>query len=108
MLALLYMLLSPWKHNGCHSICVPTSTTVHLLISYGASAVDYFIPFLYRLQRGVGLTQKVDYPVYGLMRAQTFDNMVSGKSFHSARRIFNLRNSISFLCARITMTIQVD
>lgn len=66
-------------NTGCHSICVLTSTTIHLLISYGASAVDYFIPFLYRLQRGVGLTQKVDYPIYGLMRAQTFDNMVSGK-----------------------------
>lgn len=39
-----------------------------------------------RLQRGVGLTQKVDYPVYGLMRAQTFDNYPGdNKLAHSAQ-----------------------
>ncbi|KAF7651022.1 hypothetical protein LDENG_00117350 [Lucifuga dentata] len=39
-----------------------------------------------RLQKGVRLTQKVDYPVYGLMRAQTFDNMPGDKKLaHSAQ-----------------------
>ncbi|CAJ1068681.1 neural proliferation differentiation and control protein 1 [Xyrichtys novacula] len=39
-----------------------------------------------RLQNSVRLTQKVDYPVYGLMRAQTFDNMPGDKKLaHSAQ-----------------------
>ncbi|XP_074527111.1 neural proliferation differentiation and control protein 1 isoform X2 [Halichoeres trimaculatus] len=39
-----------------------------------------------RLQKSVRLTQKVDYPVYGLMRAQTFDNMPGDKKLdHSAQ-----------------------
>ncbi|XP_071379886.1 LOW QUALITY PROTEIN: neural proliferation differentiation and control protein 1-like [Centroberyx affinis] len=41
----------------------------------------------YRLQKGVRLTQKVDYPAYGLMRAHSFDNNVPGdkKLAHSAQ-----------------------
>ncbi|XP_029915778.1 neural proliferation differentiation and control protein 1 [Myripristis murdjan] len=40
-----------------------------------------------RLQKGVRLTQKVDYPAYGLMRAHSFDNSVPGdkKLAHSAQ-----------------------
>ncbi|XP_076021259.1 neural proliferation differentiation and control protein 1 isoform X2 [Genypterus blacodes] len=39
-----------------------------------------------RLQKGVRLTQKVDYPAYpGLMRPQTFDNMGDKKLAHSAQ-----------------------
>ncbi|XP_073322959.1 neural proliferation differentiation and control protein 1 [Pagrus major] len=39
-----------------------------------------------RLQKGVRLTQKVDYPVYGLMRAQTFDSWPGDKKLaHSAQ-----------------------
>ncbi|XP_042277597.1 neural proliferation differentiation and control protein 1 [Thunnus thynnus] len=39
-----------------------------------------------RLQKGVRLTQKVDYPAYGLMRAQTFDNLPGDKRLaHSAQ-----------------------
>ncbi|XP_036955371.1 neural proliferation differentiation and control protein 1 [Acanthopagrus latus] len=39
-----------------------------------------------RLQKGVHMTQKVDYPVYGLMRAQTFDNLPGDKKLaHSAQ-----------------------
>ncbi|XP_062273133.1 neural proliferation differentiation and control protein 1 [Scomber scombrus] len=39
-----------------------------------------------RLQKGVRLTQKVEYPVYGLMRAQTFDNMPGDKRLaHNAQ-----------------------
>ncbi|KAE8291574.1 Neural proliferation differentiation and control protein 1 [Larimichthys crocea] len=39
-----------------------------------------------RLQKGVHLTQKVDYPVYGLMRAQTFDSLPGDKKLaHSAQ-----------------------
>ncbi|KAM9360147.1 neural proliferation differentiation and control protein 1 [Symphorus nematophorus] len=39
-----------------------------------------------RLQKGVRLTQKLDYPVYGLMRAQTFDNLPGDKKLaHSAQ-----------------------
>ncbi|XP_034547048.1 neural proliferation differentiation and control protein 1 [Notolabrus celidotus] len=39
-----------------------------------------------RLQKSVTLTQKVDYPVYGLMRPQTFDNMPGDKKLaHSAQ-----------------------
>ncbi|XP_035515072.1 neural proliferation differentiation and control protein 1 [Morone saxatilis] len=39
-----------------------------------------------RLQKGVRLTQKVSYPVYGLMRAQTFDNLPGDKKLaHSAQ-----------------------
>ncbi|XP_070690519.1 neural proliferation differentiation and control protein 1 [Pempheris klunzingeri] len=39
-----------------------------------------------RLQKGVLLTQKVDYPVYGLMRAQNFDNLPGDKKLaHSAQ-----------------------
>ncbi|XP_070821193.1 neural proliferation differentiation and control protein 1 [Chaetodon trifascialis] len=39
-----------------------------------------------RLQKGVRLTQKVDYPVYGLMRAQTFDSLPGDKKLaHSAQ-----------------------
>uniref|UniRef100_UPI0037E84676 neural proliferation differentiation and control protein 1 n=1 Tax=Semicossyphus pulcher TaxID=241346 RepID=UPI0037E84676 len=39
-----------------------------------------------RLQKSVRLTQKVNYPVYGLMRAQTFDNMPGDKKLaHSAQ-----------------------
>ncbi|CAN9512746.1 unnamed protein product [Ophioblennius macclurei] len=39
-----------------------------------------------RLQKGVRLTQKVDYPAYGLMKAQNFDNMPGDKKLaHSAQ-----------------------
>ncbi|XP_029999068.1 neural proliferation differentiation and control protein 1-like [Sphaeramia orbicularis] len=39
-----------------------------------------------RLQKSVRLTQKVDYPAYGLMRAQTFDNVPGDKKLaHSAQ-----------------------
>ncbi|KAI3372573.1 hypothetical protein L3Q82_022700, partial [Scortum barcoo] len=39
-----------------------------------------------RLQKGVYLTQKVDYAAYGLMRAQTFDNLPGDKKLaHSAQ-----------------------
>ncbi|XP_041793866.1 neural proliferation differentiation and control protein 1 [Chelmon rostratus] len=39
-----------------------------------------------RLQKGVRLTQKMDYPVYGLMRAQTFDSLPGDKKLaHSAQ-----------------------
>ncbi|XP_069576170.1 neural proliferation differentiation and control protein 1 [Brachyistius frenatus] len=39
-----------------------------------------------RLQKGVRLSQKVDYPAYGLMTAQTFDNMPGDKKLaHSAQ-----------------------
>ncbi|TKS64965.1 Neural proliferation differentiation and control protein 1 [Collichthys lucidus] len=39
-----------------------------------------------RLQKGVHLTQKVDYPVYGLMKAQTFDSLPGDKKLaHSAQ-----------------------
>ncbi|XP_020496773.2 neural proliferation differentiation and control protein 1 [Labrus bergylta] len=39
-----------------------------------------------RLQKSVRLTQKVEYPVYGLMRPQTFDNMPGDKKLaHSAQ-----------------------
>ncbi|XP_041643216.1 neural proliferation differentiation and control protein 1 [Cheilinus undulatus] len=39
-----------------------------------------------RLQKSVHLTQKMEYPVYGLMRAQTFDNMPGDKKLaHSAQ-----------------------
>lgn len=31
-----------------------------------------------RLQKGVRLTQKMEDPLYGVMRAQTFDALVSG------------------------------
>lgn len=69
--------------------------------------VTSFVYFMlvYRLQRGVGLTQKVDYPVYGLMRAQTFDNFVSakflvvfdGEYFH----IINILGWLKVVCLRI-------
>ncbi|XP_068167972.1 neural proliferation differentiation and control protein 1 isoform X2 [Antennarius striatus] len=39
-----------------------------------------------RLQKGVRLTQKVDYPAYGLMRAQTFDSLPGDKKLaHNAQ-----------------------
>lgn len=40
-----------------------------------------------RLQKGVGLSQKVEYPAYGLMRAQPYDSSVPGdkKLAHSAQ-----------------------
>ncbi|XP_040897340.1 neural proliferation differentiation and control protein 1 [Toxotes jaculatrix] len=39
-----------------------------------------------RLQKGVRLTQKVDSPAYGLIRAQTFDNLPGDKKLaHSAQ-----------------------
>ncbi|XP_028270411.1 neural proliferation differentiation and control protein 1 [Parambassis ranga] len=39
-----------------------------------------------RLHKGMRLTQKVDYPAYGLMRAQTFDNLPGDKKLaHSAQ-----------------------
>lgn len=39
-----------------------------------------------RLQKSVRLTQKVDYPAYGLMRAQTFDHVPGDKKLaHSAQ-----------------------
>lgn len=39
-----------------------------------------------RLQKGVLLTQKVDYTTYGLMKAQTFDNLPGDKKLaHSAQ-----------------------
>ncbi|KAK0152683.1 Neural proliferation differentiation and control protein 1 [Merluccius polli] len=40
-----------------------------------------------RLQKGVGLSQKVEYPAYGLMRAHSYDSSVPGdkKLAHSAQ-----------------------
>ncbi|KAK2837052.1 hypothetical protein Q5P01_014264 [Channa striata] len=39
-----------------------------------------------RLQKGVHLTKKVDYPAYGLMRTQAFDNLPGDKKLaHSAQ-----------------------
>uniref|UniRef100_A0A674NAJ5 Neural proliferation differentiation and control protein 1 n=1 Tax=Takifugu rubripes TaxID=31033 RepID=A0A674NAJ5_TAKRU len=45
-----------------------------------------------RLQRGVHLTQKMDYPVYGLMGAPTFDSLPGDKRLAHSAQMFHYQH----------------
>ncbi|XP_045889991.1 uncharacterized protein LOC123959768 [Micropterus dolomieu] len=45
-----------------------------------------------RLQKGIRLTQKLDYPVYGLMRVQTFDNLSGDKKLAQNAQMYHYQH----------------
>ncbi|XP_049907331.1 neural proliferation differentiation and control protein 1 isoform X1 [Epinephelus moara] len=57
-----------------------------VFIAAGSLALIVAGAFWVRLQKGVRLTEKVDYPAYRLMKAQAFDNLPGDKKLaHSAQ-----------------------
>ncbi|XP_047448640.1 neural proliferation differentiation and control protein 1 [Mugil cephalus] len=76
-----------------HPIILPYHSNDHVFIAMSsvfiAAGLLVFIAAgacWVRLQKGVRLTQKVDYRAYGLMRAQTFDNLPGDRNLaHSAQ-----------------------
>ncbi|XP_070761203.1 neural proliferation differentiation and control protein 1 [Enoplosus armatus] len=74
-------ILLPYLSND-HVFVIMSS----VFIVAGSLALIVAGAFWVRLQKGVRLTQKIEYPVYGLMRAQTFDNLPGDKKLaHSAQ-----------------------
>ncbi|XP_026198399.1 neural proliferation differentiation and control protein 1 [Anabas testudineus] len=45
-----------------------------------------------RLQKGVRLTKKVDYPAYGLVRTQTFDNLPGDKKLAQSAQMYHYQH----------------
>ncbi|KAM7018590.1 neural proliferation differentiation and control protein 1 [Tautogolabrus adspersus] len=74
-------IIMPYPSND-HVFIIMSS----VFIVAGSMALIIAGAFWVRLQKSVRLTQKVEYPVYGLMRPQTFDNMPGDKKLaHSAQ-----------------------
>ncbi|XP_056887720.1 neural proliferation differentiation and control protein 1 isoform X2 [Takifugu flavidus] len=63
-----------------------------VLIIAGSVALVVAAACWVRLQRGVHLTQKMDYPVYGLMGAPTFDSLPGDKRLAHSAQMFHYQH----------------
>ncbi|KAM9391541.1 neural proliferation differentiation and control protein 1 [Pholidichthys leucotaenia] len=75
----------------------PSNDSVFIVMSgvfvvCGSLALVVALACWVRLQKGVGLTKKVDYPAYGLMRAQTFDNLPGDKKLAHNAQMFHYQH----------------
>uniref|UniRef100_A0A3Q2CJE5 Neural proliferation, differentiation and control, 1b n=1 Tax=Cyprinodon variegatus TaxID=28743 RepID=A0A3Q2CJE5_CYPVA len=71
------------------SVFSTRSRRMHVDFQHASLLIDVFC---FRLQKGVRLTQKVDYPAYGVMKAQTFGNFPGDKKLAQSAQMYHYQH----------------